>query len=160
MKRAGDFGPCLVDAALPVEGHRGYGRIVVGIDGSEGSKEALRWAARQAELTGASLEVVMTWELPVTPYGVWTDYDASGEAKEELKETVHETLGKLDQSHIVLEVQEGRPALALLKAAEKADLLVVGCRGRGAFAGLLLGSVSQYCATHASCPVVVVPRSQ
>jgi nucleotide-binding universal stress UspA family protein len=142
------------------EGHRGYGRIVVGVDGSEGSKEALRWAARQGELTGASLEVVMTWELPVTPYGVWTDYDASGEARQELEATVHEALGNVNQSGIGLEVTEGRPASALLKAAENADLLVVGCRGHGAFAGLLLGSVSQYCATHASCPVVVVPRTQ
>ena len=63
-----------------VHGHRTYGRIVVGLDGSEGSKDALRWAARQATLTGASLDVVMTWEVPVVPYGVWTGYDAGGRA--------------------------------------------------------------------------------
>ncbi len=159
MKRVAGVGPCRVNAAPLVEAKGGCRRIVVGVDGSEESKEALRWAVRQAELTGSSLEVVMTWELPVTPYGVWTDYDASGDTREELEATVQETLGNFDQNDIVLEALEGRPALALLKSAEKADLLVVGCRGRGAFAGLLLGSVSQYCATHASCPVVVVPRS-
>jgi nucleotide-binding universal stress UspA family protein len=144
----------------PDRSHRGHGRIVVGVDGSEGSKAALRWAARQAEMTGASLEVVMTWELPVTPYAVWTDYDASGEARERLEATVQETLGTFNQNNIVVRTTEGRPALALRKAAEEADLLVVGSRGYGAFAGLLVGSVSQYCATHASCPVVVVPRPQ
>jgi nucleotide-binding universal stress UspA family protein len=57
-----------------VRGHHARGRIVVGIDGSEGSRDALRWAARQGTLTGASLDVVMTWEVPVLPYGVWTGY--------------------------------------------------------------------------------------
>jgi nucleotide-binding universal stress UspA family protein len=141
-------------------GRRACRRIVVGVDGSEGSKEALCWAARQAELTGASMEVVMTWEPPVTPYGVWAGYDASGEAQEMLEATVKEALGDFDQRDIVVEAREGRPALTLLQAAETADLLVVGCRGHGTFAGLVLGSVSQYCATHAACPVVVVPRGQ
>ena len=79
-----------------VRGHRTYGRIVVGLDGSEGSKDALRWAARQAELTGASLDVVMTWEVPVVPYGVWTGYDAGGQAQETLDATVEEILGRSD----------------------------------------------------------------
>ncbi len=70
-----------------VRGQHTYGRIVVGLDGSEGSKDALRWAARQAELTGDSLDVVMTWEVPVVPYGVWAGYDAGAEAKETLDAT-------------------------------------------------------------------------
>ena len=133
---------------------------MVGIDGSEGSKCALRWAARQAELTGASLEVVMTWEVPVLPYGVWAGYDASDQAQETLDATVEEILGSSNPGRVVATVTEGRPEGALLKAAKKADLLVVGCRGHGLFASLLLGSVSQHCAGHASCPVVVVPRGQ
>ena len=143
-----------------VGGHRTHGRIVVGIDGSEGSKCALRWAARQGELTGASLEVVMTWEVPVLPYGVWAGYDASDQAQETLDATVEEVLGSRNPGHVVATVTEGRPEWALLEAAKKADLLVVGGRGHGLFAGLLLGSVSQHCAAHASCPVVVVPGRQ
>jgi nucleotide-binding universal stress UspA family protein len=141
-----------------VRGHHACGRIVVGVDGSEGSKAALRWAARQATLTGACLDVVMTWEVPVLPYGVWAGYDASGQAQETLDATVEEILGSSKPDHLVATVIEGRPECALLEAAKKADLLVVGCRGHGLFGGLLLGSVSQRCATHASCPVVVVPR--
>jgi nucleotide-binding universal stress UspA family protein len=138
--------------------HHAHGRILVGVDGSEGSKCALRWAARQAELTGASLEVVMAWEIPVVPYGVWMAYDAGAEAQEALGTAVQEVLGRSDQSHVVATATEGRPEFALLEAAKKADLLVVGTRGHGSFASLLLGSVSQHCATHASCPVVIVPR--
>ena len=143
-----------------VRGQHTCGRIVVGLDGSEGSKDALRWAARQAELTGDSLDVVMTWEVPVVPYGVWAGYDAGGRAQETLDATLQEVLGSFDQDHVVATATEGRPEWALLEAAKKADLLVVGSRGQGPFACLLLGSVSQHCATHASCPVVVVPRRQ
>ncbi len=133
-------------------------RIVVGVDGSEGSKEALRWAAGQAQLTGASLEVVTAWEVPVVPYGIWAGYDAGPEAQETLQQTVQEVLGTVEEGDVVLRATEGRPAFTLLEAAEKADLLVVGSsRGHGAFVGLLLGSVGPECLTHASCPVVVVP---
>jgi nucleotide-binding universal stress UspA family protein len=141
-------------------GHHRYGRIVVGVDGSEGSKGALRWAACQAELTGASLEVVMAWEVPVIPYGVWTGHDAGGQTQEALDDAVQEVVDEPNQVHVVTTAIEGRPELALLEAAEKADLLVVGSRGHRALAGLLLGPVSRHCVTHASCPVVVVPRCQ
>ena len=141
-------------------GHHAHGRIVVGLDGSEGSKDALRWAARQATLTGASLDVVMTWEVPVVPYGVWTGYDAGGQAQETLDATVEEILGRSNPGQVVATVTEGRPEWALLQAARKADLLVVGGRGHRPFACLLLGSVSRHCASHASCPVVVVPGRQ
>ncbi len=138
--------------------HHAHRQIVVGVDGSEGSKCALRWAARQAELTGACLDVVMIWEVPVVPYGVWTGYDAGGRAHETLDATVQEVLGRSDRSHVVATATEGRPQFALLEAANQADLLVVGSRGYGSFASLPLGYVSQHCATHASCPVVIVPR--
>jgi len=133
-------------------------RIVVGVDGSEGSKDALRWAKREADLTCASLDVVMTWEVPAVPYGVWSGYDASGAAEATLKETVEEVLGVPNPHDVALITTEGRPANTLLEAARKADLLVVGTRGHGPFAALLLGSVSQQCVTHAPCPVVVVPH--
>jgi nucleotide-binding universal stress UspA family protein len=133
-------------------------RIVVGVDGSEGSKDALRWAKREAELTSASLDVIMTWEVPVVPYGVWAGYDASTTTETILKETVAEVVGGDNSTDVVLTAVEGRPVPVLLNAAKKADLLVVGSRGHGPLTAFLLGSVSLQCVSHAPCPVVVVPH--
>ncbi len=138
-----------------LEPRGGGGRIVVGVDGSENSKDALRWAAGQARLTGARLDVVMTWEVPVFPYGAWSGCDVGADAKEMLDETVHEVLGG-PGTRLSASVMEGRPASTLLEAAKEADLLVVGRRGHGSFTGFLLGSVAERCVTHAPCPVVVV----
>ncbi|MHB8592874.1 MAG: universal stress protein [Acidimicrobiales bacterium] len=134
-------------------------RIVVGVDGSDSSKEALRWAARQAKLTGAALEVVVTWEYPTSfgwapPYPA--DLDLAADARHELDEDVASVLGEHPGIEVRTAVVEGHPAPTLLKMAATADLLVVGSRGHGGFAGLLLGSVGEYCVTHATCPVVVV----
>jgi nucleotide-binding universal stress UspA family protein len=134
-------------------------RIVVGVDGSEPSKRALRWAANQAKLTGAELEVVTTWEYPPTlgwapPYP--SDFDPDADAGKALRETVDAVLGSDPGVVVHQRVTEGHPAFVLTEAAKGATLLVVGSRGHGAFSGMLLGSVSEYCASHASCPVVVV----
>jgi nucleotide-binding universal stress UspA family protein len=133
--------------------------IVVGVDGSEPSKRALRWAADQAKLTGTELTVVTTWEYPSTlgwapPYP--SDFDPDKDARKALHETVHAVLGPDPGIVANEEVTEGHPAFVLVEAAQGAELLVVGSRGHGAFAGMLLGSVSEYCASHAPCPVVVV----
>ncbi|MCL4422703.1 MAG: universal stress protein [Actinobacteria bacterium] len=133
-------------------------RIVVGVDGSEQSKAALRWAARQASLTGAALEVITAWELPAS-WGfspVPEHFDPEAEAEKSLKETVTEALGPSPEMEVSLRVIESHPVPALLGAAQGADLLVVGSQGHGGFKGMLLGSVSQHCAAHATCPVVVV----
>ena len=135
-----------------------YNRIVVGVDSSEPSKDALRWAARQAELTGSELRAVMAWDIPTTAYWAplpesWNLEEASRGA---LEATVHETLGDPLPVKCTTVVSKGRPALVLLEEAQDADLLVVGSRGHGGFAGMLIGSVSEHCATHAQCPVVVV----
>ena len=133
--------------------------ILVGVDGSESSKDALRWAARQAKLTGADLDVVAAWAFPLTWGWALTyvnDFDPEGQTRRVLETTVKEVLGPSPDARIV--VVEGRPAPVLLKAAKDAELLVVGSRGRGEFSGMLLGSVSEHCVHHASCPVVVVPR--
>jgi len=139
------------------------GLIVVGVDGSQSSIDALRWAAGQAKLTGAALEVVAAWEYP-TSFGwlpPWpTDYDAEKEAYRALDEIVRPVLADHPGLEIRQTVMEGHPAPVLVKAAEAADLLVVGSRGHGAFAGMLLGSVSEHCASHAACPVVVVRHRQ
>lgn len=132
-------------------------KIVVGVDGSSESGEALRWAERQARLTGAELHAVVAWRLPTT-YGyaaVYADVDWAAEARDTLDRTIAETLGD-DGPHVHRHVVEGHPAPALVDAAADADLLVVGSRGHGGFTGLVLGSVSQHAVSHARCPVVVV----
>jgi len=136
--------------------------IVVGVDGSEASKRALRWAADQAKLIGAELKVVTTWEYPPTlgwapPYP--SDFDPDADARKALSATVAEVLGADPGLVMHLTVVEGHPAYVLTETAADAQLLVVGSRGHGAFAGMLLGSVSEYCAAHAPCPVVVVRHS-
>jgi nucleotide-binding universal stress UspA family protein len=135
------------------------GVIVVGVDGSESSIDALRWAANQARLTGASLEVVTTWEYP-TSLGwapAWPPgWDPGGEATTALAKVVQNVLGTHQDIEVRQQVLEGHPAVALLNAAEHADLLVVGSRGHGAFSGMLLGSVSEHCSTHSPCPVVII----
>jgi nucleotide-binding universal stress UspA family protein len=134
------------------------GLIVVGVDGSESSLDALRWAAAQARLTGASLEVIATWEYP-NSFGwapAWPpDWDPGGDAQKALAQAVDEALGTNPEIDVRQVVLEGHPAPALVHASENADLLVVGSRGHGEFAGMLIGSVSEHCATHATCPVVI-----
>ncbi|GAB3971579.1 universal stress protein [Actinoallomurus acanthiterrae] len=132
--------------------------IVVGVDGSEPSKDALRWAARQAQLTGAELRVVRAWRQPVS-YGFPADYadaDFEGDAREDLDQILEDVLGGEPRISVTAHVVEGHPAQVLIETADGADLLVVGSRGHGAFAGMLLGSVSAHCAHHATCPVLVV----
>lgn len=137
---------------------RPLGRIVVGVDGSEASRDALAWAAGQARLSGASLEVVTGWQVSPAPYSyplaVPSYFDPETEAKQVLEETVHDVLGEgPGVSRIVV---EGPASKVLVQRAEGADLLVVGNRGHRALMGALVGSVSEHCITHASCPVVVV----
>ena len=132
--------------------------IVIGVDGSEPSKDALRWAAKQAELTGAELHAVTAWRFPPT-YGYPVDYsdvDFAAQARKTLVEVVAETLGQTPPVPVTARVIEGHPAAVLIDASRSADLRVVGSRGRGAFTGILLGSVSQQCVLHATCPVLVV----
>ncbi len=136
------------------------GTIVAGVDGSVSSKEALRWAARQAGLTGARVKAVMTWSAAPTSIPLTTPlpaaYDAGPEAEEQLEGIIGEVRCEFPGTEISSVVREGWAGKELLAAAQGADLLVVGSRGHGAVIGLLLGSVSEYCVTHASCPVVVV----
>jgi len=137
------------------------GRIVVGVDGSGASRDALRWAARQAQLTGASLEAVMTWDIVSSSFGVPvpSECDPASKAKDALNKTVQSVLGDPDGLDLVPAVVQGPAASTLLQEAKGADLLVVGSRGHGALVGMLLGSVSEQCMAHATCPVVVVHES-
>jgi len=137
----------------------GPARIVAGADGSAGSQHALRWAARQAELTGAALEVVIGWQYPAffgwAPAGP-NEVDFAKIAGETLSAEVSDVLGPQPPDRVSTRVIEGYPAQVLVDASAGADLLVVGSRGHGGLADVLLGSVSTYCVHHAHCPVTVV----
>jgi len=137
-------------------------RIVVGIDGSPGATAALRWAVELAAATGAELQAVTAWQFP---YG-WVDgYPPDVErwaqhAEELARNTVEAAVAAAtpaDPASLSRVVIEGPAAKSLITQAKGADLLVVGTRGRGGFAGLLLGSVSHQCVEHATVPVAVVP---
>ena len=140
-------------------------RIVVGVDGSEGSKRALEWAAREARLRGAPLEIVLAWLPSASIYAGagWPVVDDDmfegllESARERLELTCESVARALDGLEVESRVVEGPAARTLMDAAVGADLLVVGTRGHGGFTGLLLGSVSAQCAHHSPCPVVIVP---
>lgn len=135
------------------------GRIVVGVDGSATSEPALRWALEQARLTGATVAAVHAWDMPIS-YGVPvmlnSGEDLAAAAERLLEETVAKAAAGYPQVPVERQVVRGHPATVLLDAAEDAELLVVGSHGHGGFVSALLGSVSQHCIHHASCPVVVV----
>ncbi|MEU2433602.1 universal stress protein [Streptomyces sp. NPDC007861] len=134
-------------------------RVVVGVDGSPSSHAALRWAVDHAQLIGATVDAVGAYELPGA-HG-WSapvvdpTFDAEV-AREGLTEEIRKVLGESGSSQVRTHLLRGNPVEVLLDASEGAELLVVGSRGRGGFARTLLGSVSQQCALHATCPVVIV----
>lgn len=136
---------------------------MVGVDGSEAARAALRWALVEARTRGAQLQVVHAWNVPFfgprpSPEVVQDRDDLEAGARIDLEHAVAD----IDLTDLTVPAElllvNRPPATALLEAAEAADLLVVGTRGRGGFAGLLLGSVSQQLAQHAPCPVVIVPH--
>jgi nucleotide-binding universal stress UspA family protein len=133
-------------------------RIVVGVDGFESSKAALRWAIRQAELTGAVVEAVTAWHVPVgTGWIPTVDMpDYQDDAFAVLAEAIDEMCAVDPDVQVCPRVAEGRAGPVLVDAAYGADLLVVGSVGHGGLAGALLGSVGQYCAYYAACPVVIM----
>jgi nucleotide-binding universal stress UspA family protein len=135
--------------------------IVVGVDGSEESRAALRWAVEEARLRDARIRVVHAWwAYPALAAGTpiaAADWAALEESADRFVTSfVTETLGEPDDLQIDASALHGSAAEVLVEASARADLLVVGSRGHGGFAGLLLGSVSQQCAHHALCPLVIV----
>jgi nucleotide-binding universal stress UspA family protein len=141
------------------------GRIVVGVDGSDGSLAALRWALAEAELRQAEVEAVFAWSYPYV--GELTGMSMSMVDRDELeadaKAVIAQAAAKLPADEIRAPlhevIAEGSAAQVLTDLAQGADLLVVSSRGRGGLKGLLLGSVSQQVAHHAPCPVVIIPIS-
>ena len=141
------------------------GLVVVGVDSSEGAKAALRFALDEARLRQATLRIVHTWQYGyIGVKGIEGFSPVAGADLGELRRmaeaaldaTLHEVAPDSDGVLIQRRVSEGAPATVLVDESRDAYLLVVGSRGHGGFAGLLLGSVSQQCAQHAACPVVIV----
>jgi nucleotide-binding universal stress UspA family protein len=132
--------------------------IVVGIDGSAASLEALEWAARQVELTNSTLQIVATWDWPMT-FGwavpIPTGFDPQQNVQKALAEAEADVRARHPTIQITTRVLQGHPAPLLVEASKGAELLVVGSRGHGEFVGMLIGSVSEFCATNAHCPVLV-----
>jgi nucleotide-binding universal stress UspA family protein len=152
-------------SAGTTDGSSGVSRIVVGVDGSETSRHALRWAAAEAIRHDAELNVVYAWEVPALGAGVGiapgrratAPPEGQRDAAEHLiTEVIAEELGANPPAKVRPSIGRGTAAGILLEASQGADLLVVGSRGTGGFAGLLLGSVSTKMANHATCPVVIV----
>lgn len=134
--------------------------ITVGVDGSEGSIEALRWASKEAGLHNAKLRAVSAWEYPYM-YGegivALSLESLEAETKARLDATVEKAIeDPAKASQVERVVVCGHPASMLEVESKSADMVVVGARGRGGFLGLLLGSVSDQIVKHAHCPVVVV----
>ena len=139
-------------------------RIVVGIDGSDNARSALQWAYAEASLRKAILQPVMVWSYPY--YVMPPDAMVLSEAFESVEQRERDRFEHIVRTgvgagdpDVTVEplLVEGQTARELLTRAKGADLLVLGARGRGGFASLLLGSVSQQCVHHPPCPVVIVP---
>jgi nucleotide-binding universal stress UspA family protein len=141
------------------------GVIVVGVDHSAGAKAALRFALKEARLRQATLRVVHAWQFGyIGATGLEGFLPAAGGKLEDFRQSAEASLDEtlrdvgVDEDGVAIErrVDQGTAAAVLVEESRGAELLVVGSRGHGGFAQLLLGSVSQQCAQHASCPVVIV----
>jgi nucleotide-binding universal stress UspA family protein len=155
-----------------VTADEGVGRVVVGVDGSDGARAALVWGLGEAARRGSALLVVSAF--PVDVY--WMDAYLLDErrvdgARTHTEARVRQLLDEVRRDPAItavpgaadvatdVVVAAGAPAEHLVGLARPRDLLVVGSRGRGAVRGALLGSVALHCVTHARCPVVVVHRA-
>lgn len=138
------------------------GRIIVGVDGSEASIEALREAQRLGAPTGAQIVATAYWEYPQV-YGGYVAMGIGGfeeAAGNLLQEAVEKAFGPALPDNVVSRLVRGHARESLIEASRKADMIVVGRRGHGGFGGLLLGSVSSACVAHAHCPVLVVHAAE
>lgn len=135
-------------------------RIVVGVDGSEGSRRALLWAAREATERHGTVEAVMSWNwdgLETPAVVAATPAEAQAWAAKDLDDALVDVRAAFPHLVIAAEVVQGQPATVLTRAAEGADMLVLGSHGHGRMFHAVLGSVSEECIRKAVCPVLVVP---
>lgn len=140
----------------------GFTKIIVGVDGSEASVEALRQAQVLAGPMNADVEAIACWEFPQMYDGyVIMGIDGFEEnARKTLEEAVSRAFGPQTPDNVRTRLIQGEPKSSLMEAGKTADMLVVGRRGRGGFGGLLLGSVSSSLIAQATCPVLVVHAPQ
>ncbi|HWH25994.1 MAG TPA: universal stress protein [Pseudolysinimonas sp.] len=134
-------------------------RILVGVDGSNSSIEALREAARISAAFGVPLEAITTWEFPVMLDGAYSrieDWSPEEDAQHILSDAINQAFGDAPPGGLERTILEGSPARVLIDESKSASMLVLGSRGHGGFVGLLLGSVSATCAEHAHCPVLIM----
>jgi nucleotide-binding universal stress UspA family protein len=142
--------------------HAGHHRIVVGVDGTDGSARALQWAVHEAQRRDCELVVVHAWHVPVvlpSPY-VPTMVIASEDCEQNGAEVLAHALllvGPDADIVVTTHLVEGIADVELVAAAANADLVVVGGRGRAGLAAAVLGSTSRGCVHHSSCPVAVIP---
>lgn len=137
--------------------------IVVGVDGSKGSVEALRFALETARALQAEVRAVTAWHVPPAAYGAgWSmPVDAESyhkDATARLLRALWEAGADAAEDAVTPKVVLGDPVTVLCDEAETADMLVVGTRGRGGIRSLVYGSVSHACAQHTPCPIVIVPH--
>lgn len=159
-------GLCALPEHGPPDDSRGMtARIVVGVDGSTESARALEWALAEAALRGGQVQVIGAYHVPVVaadPMGMAGAYVAPEQVEADTRAVLEEVVAKARQAsghsdvEVVVSVSLGAPRDLLVEASQGAELVVVGARGLGRLGQLVLGSVSQYVATHAGCPVVVV----
>ena len=139
------------------------GRVVAGFDGSDRSRTAVDWAAEAARLRGRGLTLVQALLPPVTAGGLGIGLPPGLDLIEELEKNAKEHLdaeaARITDVDVQTAISIGAPSGVMLEAAESADIVVVGSRGRGGFSGLLLGSVGAQVAAHAACPVAVIRGS-
>ncbi|MCE7481818.1 universal stress protein [Microbacterium profundi] len=131
-------------------------RIIVGVDGSKSSVSALRYAAHLAAALDAPLEAVTTWTAPLVDPYLAVDWSPEKEARDVLDVAVQDAFDKTPPVGLTRSVLHGTPAHTLIELSNSCSMLVLGSRGHGGFAGLLLGSVSAACARHARCPVLIM----
>ena len=134
----------------------GGARVVVGVDGSASSHRALEWGAFLAQTMGARLQAIIAWQLPASYGPSVAEWNPEADMAVVLRDSIHTVFGAEPPVPVETSVQEGGAARVLLETAKSADLLVVGSRGHGGFAGLLLGSTSHALIHHAHCSVAVV----
>lgn len=130
--------------------------VVVGVDGSTGSRDAVRWAAKYARMAGADLRAVATWRWPNYLTRIPPGMDLEADTRRTLEEATAEIGAEFPDVPVTERVVDGPAGPALLSQAADASLLVVGAQGRAAYPGMLLGSVAEYCVRNGPCPVVVV----
>ncbi|SCF03605.1 Nucleotide-binding universal stress protein, UspA family [Micromonospora coriariae] len=135
--------------------------IVVGVDGSDGGRRALDWAAREAATRGGAVQAVVAWRwdgIESGPMTAGNPTDEEERARAILDREIQAlTARRGSSSPVAAEVVEGRAADVLTRAARSAELLVLGSHGHSRIRHTVLGSVSEECVSKACCPVVVIP---